>query len=145
MEKRRLAMNMLWICIDQGDDVTLSGRFYSHADHQIHEFYDFDQLILQADALFDRIDFPQSFQSKRSFRQEPKKEDFLTARAHMKEVKEEDIKWKGSLFTGVILVSTRQFSNWQGSVMDDQFKKIADFYGVVELMKVLTQMIQNNK
>lgn len=143
--KRKLACNMLWLCIDQVDEVRLSGKFYTCLEHQEYAFYDFDQLVLQADGLFDQIEFPQSFQTKRSFQEERKEHDFVTSRTFRSEGQEDVTYHKGNVFTGVILVSTRQFSNWQGIVMNECFEKMTEFYDVIELMNQLIELAGKQK
>lgn len=137
---RKLTANMLWICIDHADEITLSGKFISGMEDRVISFYDFDQLVLQADQLFDKYEFPQSFQSKRSFQDETKDLDFTASRNSFVERQEDVRLYQGKVFTGVILVESRQFSNWQGIIMNEQFQKLAGFYDVIQLLNQLLEI-----
>lgn len=137
---RKLTANMLWICIDHADEITLSGKFCAGMEDRVTSFYDFDQFVLQADQLFDKYEFPQSFQVKRSFQNETRDHDFTTSRNKFAESHEDFRKHHGKVFTGVVLVESRQFSNWQGIIMDEHFQKMSEFYDVIELLNQLLEI-----
>lgn len=141
---RKLSANMFWTCIDEMDN-DIKGTLYSIADEDDIMFHDFNQMILKADALMDLIAFPQAFQNKRSFMEE--EHTSYSANIHTNEKREHDeiIKHHGKIFTGVIMVHTRQYSNWQGYVMNEQFELLCEFHDVIELMKQLLNIIQKKE
>lgn len=142
---RKLSANMFWTCIDDMDNDRMIGTLYSIVEEDDIVFHDFNQMILKADALMDTIAFPQAFQNKRSFMEEG--HPCYSAQIHANEKRSHDeiIKHHGSLFTGVIMVHTRQYSNWQGYVMDEHFELLYEFHDVIELMKQLLNIIQKKE
>lgn len=140
MTKRRLSENMLWICVNQCEEHRIQGVLSSIMKEQVMVFHDFDQLVLKADALFDEIEYPQSFQEKRSFKEPQTKVEFTKARREPLLEDEAVKKQHGTCFTGIIMVETRQFTNWQGCVMNEEFEVLFQFRDVIELMRELMKL-----
>lgn len=142
---RKLTANMFWTCINDMSDGCMQGTLYSIMSDEDIVFHDVNQMILQADALMDSIGFPQAFQNKRSFQEE----EHYTYHAHLhtneKREQEDIIQHCGNVFTGIIMVNTRQYSNWQGYVMNEHFERLCEFGDVVELMHQLIELIQKQE
>lgn len=141
MANRGLSANMLWLCVNYIDDHSFKGEVYSTMIHEPIQFHDFDQLILRCDELFDEIEFPQAFQEKRSFKKHNAKVELSKARRSPIKNDQEIMNHHGLCFTGIIMVSTRQFTNWQGMVMNEDFQPLYEFHDIVELMSFITNNI----
>ena len=142
---RKLSANMFWTCIDDMDNDSMHGTLYSTADEEDIVFHDFNQMVLKADAFMDKIAFPQAFQNKRSFVEE--EHQIYNAQIHTNEKRKHDeiIQHHGKLFTGIIMVDTRQYSNWQGCVMNEQFEMLYEIHDVIELMKQHLNIMQKKE
>lgn len=145
MRRRKLSENMMWICVDQYEDYAIKGRLYSVMKKGSICFNDFDQLVLRADALFDEIEYPQSFQEKRSFKESSKKVEFTKARRGPQQTDDQVGVHQGNCFTGIIMVVTRQYANWQGCVMDPSFQVLFQFHDVIELMRNLAKVCSHDE
>lgn len=142
---RKLSANMFWTCIDEMDNDNMQGTLYSIADDKDIVFHDFNQMILKADTLMDMIAYPQAFQNKRSFTEEEHASYSLSIHTNEKREHDEIIQHHGKVFTGIIMVHTRQYSNWQGYVMNEHFELLYEFHDVIELMKQLLNIIQKKE
>lgn len=138
---RKLTPNMLWLCIDQCDQTILSGYVYSIMRKEPMVFQDIDQMILQADQLFDEIGYPQSFQKKRSMKEEESKPYARLSTAPQVE-SDEITRHHGNCKTLVIMVTARQFANWQGYLMDEHFQRLEGFQDVMGLLHHLMEQME---
>lgn len=108
----RIPLNFLRICVDRcGED--LSGRVYCRMSREGLPFRNLGELLLRADLLFDEKDYPQSFQEKRSFAEQPLRysrrgmpKAFLTD--------QEILNRQGAYCTLDVLVYSRRQASWQG-------------------------------
>lgn len=144
MTQRKLSPNMLWLCLDQSNyDNIIQGTFHTVMDRESVSFYDVNQMILKIDEYFDHVQYPQSFQQKRSFKESTAATTEFAQQRKQPVRKDDDIIiQKGAIFTGVLMVMTRQHANWQGSLLDCDFNKLFEFRDIVELINKLTALIE---
>lgn len=135
---RELTPNMLWICVDQCDQTQLIGTIHSIMRKEPIKFNDVNQMVLGADALFDEIGYPQSFQKKRSMKEEERTPYERLAKEKQRSM-EEIRETHGKQATFIVMVNARQFANWQGCLMDEQFVRKGNFRDVMELVHMLMQ------
>ncbi|MDO5134990.1 MAG: hypothetical protein Q4D55_02955 [Eubacteriales bacterium] len=124
-------MNGIRVCVDHsGSD--MGGRAYSKLWERPLVFRSGSQLLVQADRLFDKCGYPQTFQEKRSFlREEGGQGGYRLPRERMKD---EEIlsKWGGAMTFDIVVVSRRRVS-WQGYVRNMDGKTL-EFRSEVELL-----------
>lgn len=138
---REMAANMLWLCIDECNDTNIRGTMYSTMQIKPMEFHDIDQMMLRADQLFDKTGYPQSFQKKRSMLKEEVSPYTRLAKAPQQ--KTQDITMhQGKQGTFIILVTARQFANWQGALLQKDFTRIKEFHDVLGLLNILMEKTQ---
>lgn len=139
---RQLTANMLWLCIDELNEEKMKGKMYSIMQAHPICFHDFDQMILKADALFDNIGYPQSFQKKRTlneYKKTQKKYHYLNQYPQMSS--EDIMKQNGKKATFAVMVNTRQYTNWQGFVLQKDLNRITDFDDVLQLLDIMIHII----
>ncbi|MEG0109409.1 MAG: hypothetical protein RR705_11270, partial [Lachnospiraceae bacterium] len=92
----------------------------------------------KVDEIFDTIGHPQSFQISRSMVSDHEP-SVQRNKAKPKQLVEsnEIYKNKGQVNSFILSVETRQFSNWQGVLKDENAKVIGTFKDVVEFLHIL--------
>lgn len=136
-------MNMARLCIDryEGD---LSGRVYSKQQKRPLTFSGYGEMLLRMDDMFDRSGYPQAFQERRSFRQEPKKKEQHRLQRPLKEYlnDSEMQKQKGIIRTLDVVVQSRRRSGWQGLLMDPERTRTVPFRSEMELLDCICQEME---
>lgn len=128
--------NSLRICIDKMDENEIAGRFYSPLKKESIEFNDFIEMITKADKVFDEKGYPQAFQCKRSFKGEECHPSFCMKPEILRET-DQIVNQKGTIASYDILVISRRQTNWQGILQDTEGKKLGEFRGILELLKLI--------
>lgn len=133
--KRHYRMNGLHICVDSYKDGDIAGRAYSKLSRDALNFGNVGELLLRADALFDERGYPQNFQEKRSFAENPMWDGRYEPPKTFR--KDEDIfNQSGAVCTIDITVITRRRASWQGILMNGE-KPARNFESAKELMELL--------
>lgn len=127
--------NVICICINKIIDGNAKGKFYNcYSKHPVY-FEEIVSLILQIEAVFDKINFPQASTITRSFFNDNTKALGKEFKKHM--TPQEVIEQKGSKATFVVHVQYRQNSTWQGSVVWVDKNKTKNFRSALELLKLI--------
>ncbi len=125
-------INMIRLCIDgYGDD--LSGRVYSKLILAPLPFSGCSGLLLEMDAVFDRIGYPQAFQARRTFLKPTKLRGSIRIPKQMMDDEEME-KQKGDFRTFDVVVQSRKQSGWQGILMNPGRTSIRKFQSEMELL-----------
>lgn len=131
----------LRICVDRKEKGSqISGRIYSPCLAEPIFFTDMANLLLQMEAVFDRLDFPRAFQRKRTFgKNKPISPGFPAEEEYMNE--ELVSKMHGEVATFVICVTSRQNTTWQGWIdwLDNSPRQ--QFRSALELIRLTDRFI----
>lgn len=131
-DKRMLPINALRICIDSFEE-DISGRLYSRLCGAPIHFENCSGMLLQADALFDRCRYPQSFQEKRSFAKTERSYGYDSSPKD--QMPEEEIrKQEGKLATFQVIVRSRSCAGWQGTLLRKDGSVAVRFQSELELL-----------
>lgn len=134
VDERIYPANAIRVCIDwSGDD--FSGRIYSKMWPNPILFENCSEMLLRADELFDMCGYPQSFQDKRIFSE--KKQNGKYGRPQIYLSDEEIYSQHGKYRTVDIFIHSRRRASWQGSILDQDGKIIAEFRSGLELLGCL--------
>ena len=109
------APNLMSICIDENENHEKQGRFYHRYSVEPMLFTDLNSLLIEADRLMDKIDYPQASMRSRNFfdTQENRKEKG----AERVKTADEILNESGKKATFVVNVQYRQNATWQGKVL----------------------------
>ena len=130
----------LRICVDSYQNGRMEGRVYSPLSTGPICFYDYNELLLQTDRMFDRAGYPQGYQVKRQFTGEADKVAFNIKPKIMLRA-EEIIGQCGKTATFDIVIRTRQHSSWQGGLYNRRTKKYEVFDGDLQLLYCLERCL----
>lgn len=133
-------MNMMRLCIDGYRD-DLSGRVYSKMMLVPLPFSGCGEIFLIMDKLFDRVGYPQAFQTRRTFFRPKKPEGSIHMPDQVMEDEEID-RQSGSFRTFDIIVQSRRQSGWQGILMDPERTYIKEFRSEMELLEQICQGLE---
>ena len=131
----------LRFCINRVKDQQISGKLFSQRFIRPVEFSDMGSLSLFLEEVFDHQNFPQAFQSTRTF---------VESEMDMSNVAEEPGRGmspaivraaRGAVATFDVLVVSRRSSSWQGSVdwMDGSERQ--EFESFLELMQMINERL----
>lgn len=137
--KKIYPVNMFRICIEkiQGD---IGGQIFSPLSAEAINFSDIGDLLLKMDKLFDKVGYPQAFQTKRTFAEEKKQENAYRGIPRAVRDVESILSQRGTNGTYDILVVSRRNTSWQGEVYGLPGDKKGEFNGEVELLALLTEL-----
>ena len=135
------APNLMNICVDGRVGGELSGRIYHGYQEEPVKFSNIIELIREAEALFDRISFPQASTKARSFAEEegsrartiPRPERVLSA--------EEVLHHAGKAGTFVTNVRFRQNATWQGEVFWVEEQARQPFANTLEFIRQIDDSV----
>lgn len=134
-------VNMFRVCIEaiQRD---ISGRIFSPLSSEVINFSDIGELLLTMDKLFDKVGYPQAFQTKRTFAD--KKESGNAYRGVPSPVRDIQsiLEQRGTKGTYDIVVMSRRNTSWQGEVYGIDGDNKGEFNGEVELLALLTKLVE---
>lgn len=113
-----------YICVDSYEEKIPRGRFYNSFFESGIEFVGVMDFILNMERMFDEINSPQEFASKRTFKANIERKSQVYT--------DENIK-VGKLATFSLRLLFRQNSSWQGSITWKEGKTEESFRSVLEL------------
>ena len=116
------------VCIDSAQEGLLTGRIYHPYLPSGAEFKNLMQFLLTMEDLLDKLQFPQSFTARRSFRMQSEPTPPLPSE-HESHV--------GKVATFSVRVIFRQNASWQGSVTWLEEGKEENFRSVLELVLLM--------
>lgn len=134
---RAFPANEIRVCIDSFEE-DIGGRLYNKMQKEPIAFHGFSEMLLRADALFDRCGYPQAFQEKRDFTEH--KRDTAAHFAAPRECldNEEMEKQHGRLATVDILIRSRRQTSWQGFLIPFGGKRRVEFRSEMELLECIS-------
>ena len=116
------------VCIDSAQEGLLTGRIYHPYLPSGAEFKNLMQFLLTMEDLLDKLQFPQSFTARRSFRTQPEPTSPLPS---------ENESHVGKIATFSVRVIFRQNASWQGSVTWLEKGQEENFRSVLELVLLM--------
>lgn len=116
------AYRKIHLCVDSYEHGVLKGRYYMKAGDR--EFESMVQFLTDVESIFDTINFPQAYTTKRSFSSSPDS-GF--------EERPGPAPRTGELATFIIRVLFRQHTSWQGSITWVEEDREQTFRSVLEL------------
>jgi len=129
------APNLLHVCVDQKTEGRICGRLYHCYRKEPILFGDVVELIREAEALFDALNYPQASTMSRRFGEgkgtgtKGKPEKVLT--------QQEILRNKGEKGTFIIHVRFRQSATWQGEICKVETGETSRFSNTLDCIKVL--------
>lgn len=144
MQSNQYKANIFKLCIDQKEDLCISGRLYNPTLKNPLYFEDSGIIFLQMDKILDINGYPQAFQNRRVFIKENGLDNHYHATPEILMPMETYEKVEGAIMTFNIHVTARQFSTWQGSLYDQNNQLIQHFTTVLELMRVILNYLDEN-
>lgn len=129
------APNLMNICIDKNESNEKQGRFYHRYSAQPEVFTDLNSLLIKADRLMDKIDYPQASMRNRNFFDESK--GIKEKGAEKVKTTDEILSESGKKATFVVNVQYRQNATWQGKVLWAEAEKSCNFRSALELLKLI--------
>ena len=133
---------VLRFCIDSFDSKTITGRVVSRRLTVPVAFNDFVSLALQLDKTFTRQNFPQAFQSARTFLRIDSPEDYIAAEPSLGLTEECISAQRGDILTFDITVTSRRNSSWQGIVTWVDTGEQQEFPSAMGFLRMLEQKLQ---
>lgn len=140
-----IPLNGIRLCINEVRNGEAWGYVYSQLLDETISFFGWMDMVMQMDRVFDRLNYPQAFEEKRSF--SPKINTSLVYRG-MPSIKMKAIEIEkkfGALGTLEIQIQSRRRANWQGVVLriEEHNKKelIEVFSSEMELFEVLNKQL----
>ena len=132
------------LCVDGNGADGCKGRMFHAYNECAIPFDGYEQLIQEAEAFFNALGFPSPGTLDRDIRgntrRHPKKEGMT------REMSEERLlQQHGDLGTFVIRVQQRQHSSWQGRVTYLDENKTVAFRSVLELLKIIDGVLDENQ
>lgn len=137
-------VNIVRICIDQYENMDVSGRLYSKMCTEQIVFNSFNDFLLKTDRIFDENGFPQAFQQKRTF----KNQNISHGYSGRPQTSVSDTcieEQQGKIRTFDIVVQTRQKTGWQGVLRDELKKETGFFQSEIELLKLLEKALEKSE
>ena len=129
------APNLMSICIDENENHEKQGRFYHRYSVEPMLFTDLNSLLIEADRLMDRIDYPQASMRSRTFFDG--KGDRIEKGAERVRSSDEILSETGKKATFIVNVQYRQNATWQGKVLWAETEKSCNFRSALELLKLI--------
>lgn len=130
-----MSRNIVRLCIDGHNGVALMGRAYVRPNTQPLLFREVGHLLVQLNAIFDQMGFPQKSTNMRAFR------SAKLAHCELKEVdamgEEERNIPRGEKATFMVQVQYRQNATWQGRVAWVEKDETKTFRSALELIKLI--------
>lgn len=136
-----LLPNLIRVCIDHHDSYHTTGRVYTPTRKDPIPFQDWGRMLVEVDHIFDQNGFPQAFQTKRTFDKEASTHYAYQYKPESIVTEEEFSNYKGDLKTFNIIVQSRQYTSWQGDILDEQNTFITHFSDVLELLDHILSLL----
>ena len=122
------------VCIDQYERRVPEGRLYNQAIPEGRSFHGLVSFLLTMEDLLNNLQFPQSFDAVRSFRDGP-------GDRQAPSVPDQEDRHAGRLATFTVRVIFRQNASWQGSVNWMEGKRERSFRSVLELALLMDSVL----
>lgn len=135
------AVNLVNVCVDDGDGECYGGRLYHRYDSSPQKFQNLGELLQLMERLFDQCGYPQSSTQSRSFgdvHAVPMKTIFRPVHDSS-----ELLEQRGKKGSFVIHVKYRHYSTWQGEVVWMEANKKQTFNSALELLKLLDSALES--
>jgi len=123
------------VCVDSYENGVLSGRFYNPYLTKGRRFRSLTQFLLEVEQALGAMDFPRSFNERRSFYDKPPSKISLIENEHN----------MGELATFSLRVIFRQNSSWQGSILWQERESEQSFRSALELILLMDDALSKNK
>ena len=140
----RYTPSMLKVCINKWDDYTMQGNVYSILLEDPISYSSWAEFLLKIDAMFDQTGYPQSFQHKRSFKEEtPTTTNLFT---YVEPVIREDVPFQtetGEVCTMILEVHSREHASWQGALFTEDHIPVSSFDSELEVIKLINGFVRN--
>ena len=122
-------------CVDSYEGKVLRGRLYNAALHEAAPFANLMQFLLQVESLLEQLQFPQSFDTSRTF-----------SRPAAKPVETGGLPGSrdGACATVRIRILFRQNASWQGTVSWLEGGQEEGFRSVLELVKLMDSALPSD-
>lgn len=136
---------LLRICVDgKNKGNQISGRIYSRCLAEPLFFTDMANFLLELEAVFDRLDFPRSFQRKRTFgSRKPITTGFPEQEKRNAMSGELVSRMHGEVATFIICVTSRQNTTWQGWVDWLNSSPPQQFRSALELIRLTDSFVSS--
>ena len=135
------APNGVVLCIREFHPDGLRGELYHSYSAEVIPFANVQQMVMEMERLYDRLNFPHPGTNERSFTGPHKSGEHLTERD--KVMKDEELLSKhGDLGTFIVRVQHRQNSSWQGRITWMEEDKTINFRSVWEMVKLIESAVE---
>lgn len=138
------APNLINICIDNNQKHENQGRFYHRYSVDPILFTDLTSLLIEADRLMDKIDYPQASIRSRNFFDD-RQENIKEKGAERVKTTDNILSESGKKATFVVNVQYRQNATWQGKVLWAETEKSCNFRSALELLKLIDGALEEAK
>ncbi|MBR3703994.1 MAG: hypothetical protein IKM11_00680 [Oscillospiraceae bacterium] len=145
MTEFNLNNSSLRVCVDRVNGCAAAGRVFGRRLTAPILFDDLSSLALRLDQVFDQQNFPQAFQSHRTFLREKDWEE--SAVADLSDGMSEEMvnAQYGAIATFEILMVSRRNSSWQGMIDWLDGRERRNFYGYLELLRLLSERLTDGQ
>lgn len=120
------------VCIDSYENAVLTGRMYNPYLKTGKAFQSGTQFLIEMEQLLDRMNFPASFTTTRTFAALPEYETGPPAKPLP----------DGAVATFALRILFRQHASWQGSITWREGRQEQSFRSVLELLLLMDSAIQ---
>ena len=149
MEKMQIyffAPNLVNICIDKKKDNDFCGVIWQPYDIIPQSFYGVKDMLLQAEVLYNRWNYPQESVNSRTFQRNrsassPKNTRKGKPLMNIQKLQEE----RGKKGTFIVHVQYRQNATWQGQVLWAEKNRREYFRSALELIKLIDSALDEQK
>ncbi len=136
------APNGVVLCIREYHPDSLRGELYHSYSAEALPFENAQEMILEMERLYDRLNFPHPGTNERSFTTSQKNGDHITEKDKI--MKDEELLSKhGDLGTFIVRVQHRQNSSWQGRITWMEKDKTINFRSVWEMVKLIESAVES--
>lgn len=145
MTEYNLNNSTLRVCVDRVIQRAAAGQVFGCRLTAPIAFDDVSSLVLQLDRVFDQQNFPQAFQSSRTFLREGKGEESAVDAAS-EGMSEELVKAQyGEIATFEILLVSRRNCSWQGRIDWLDGSERQEFCGCLELLRLIDERLSGRE
>lgn len=136
------APNGVVLCIRESHSDAMRGELYHSYSTAPIPFENAQQMVLEMEKLYDRLNFPHPGTNERRFTEPHKDGQHITERD--KVMKDEELLSKhGDLGTFIVRVQHRQNSSWQGRITWMEQDKTINFRSVWEMVKLIENAVDS--
>lgn len=134
---------VLRVCVDELWEGGIRGQVVSRRLTAPMAFSDVGHLLLQLEEVFDRQNFPQAFERKRTFTDEHHSDSLLPLAADLEHGMDPQLvaQAAGKVSTFDLYVITRRNTTWQGFVDWLDGRPRSHYKSVLELLKLLDPLL----